>query len=605
MNAEVLIKFRGDTSNADSATKKMETSVGKLAKAFSIGQLAAQGISKAISIFNSGLDGAISRVDTLNNFPKVMSNLGISADESSAVINDLSEKLKGLPTSLDAGAAAVQRFTSKNGDVKKSEDIFLAVNNAILAGGASAGIQSAALEQISQAYAKGKPDMMEWRSLMTAMPAQLKQVATAMGYTDAALLGEAVRAKGGEKEFARMMETMQKMNKEGVSGFKSFDEQARNATGGISTSVANMKTAFTRGIGNIISSVNGALTPFGGLSGVIGMVGKAGEQFFSTFGQGIAQIIPLLAPLFQTLMPAFSNLLSQIMPPLNNLIMTLAPILVNLLNTLLPPLMQIIGAILPPIINLITPIIGLLQPILDILSPLIESIMTVLDPLMELINMILPPIIDLINTISQTVLPPFKVAFEVAGKVITSVFKGALQGLKPIFENIKNIFKGITDFVSGIFTGNWKKAWEGVKSIFSNIISGIGNIFKAPINFIIGGINGFIRGLNKIQIPDWVPVVGGMGFHISELPQLKVGTNFVPEDTLAMLHQGEAVIPKKFNPYANGINAKTIGTMQSNSMNPTINVYADFKTDPLGQVVSNIKTFSGGAKNDYNYGQGV
>jgi len=272
---------------------------------------------------------------------------------------------------------------------------------------------------------------------------------------------------------------------------------------------------------------------------------------------------------------------------------------------LLPPLMQIVGAILPPIINLITPIIGLLQPILDILSPLIESIMTVLDPLMELINMILPPIIDLINTISQTVLPPFKVAFEVAGKVITSVFKGALQGLKPIFENIKNIFKGITDFVSGIFTGNWKKAWEGVKSIFSNIISGIGNIFKAPINFIIGGINGFIRGLNKIQIPDWVPVVGGMGFHISELPQLKVGTNFVPEDTLAMLHQGEAVIPKKFNPYANGINAKTIGTMQSNSMNPTINVYADFKTDPLGQVVSNIKTFSGGAKNDYNYGQGV
>ena len=146
--------------------------------------MAALGITKIISsafnIINNSLDGAISRIDTLNNFPKVMSNLEIGAEESSKAINKLSDGLKGLPTTLDSGALAVQRFTSKNGDVNKSVDLFLALNDAILAGGASTEMQSSAIEQISQSYAKGKPDMMEWRTLQTAMPAQIKQIAKAM-----------------------------------------------------------------------------------------------------------------------------------------------------------------------------------------------------------------------------------------------------------------------------------------------------------------------------------------------------------------------------------------------------------------------------------------
>lgn len=605
MNAEVLIKFKGDTTDADSKTKKMTTSLGQLTKAFSLGSLAAQGISKAIQVFNSGLDGAISRVDTLNNFPKVMSNLGISAEESSEVIKDLSEQLKGLPTALDEGAMAVQRFTSKNGNVKESEKIFLAINNAILAGGASANIQSQAIEQISQAYAKGKPDMMEWRSLMTAMPAQLKQVAVAMGYTDAALLGEAVRAKGGEKEFSRMIDTMVRMNKEGVAGFKSFDEQARNATGGIATNVKNMKTAFVRGIGNMISSVNTALAPMGGLSGVLSQLGTMGQQFFTIIGQGLGIILPPLIQIIQGIMPMFNQMMATIMPMLQQAVSTIMPVLIDLVNTLLPPIMEIVSMILPMLVSLLQPVLDLLQPLLELVKPFIEVLFALITPLVEILSEILPPIIDLFSTLIQAILPPLTNAFKTMANVISSAVRGAFNIIKPIFDNIKGILQGIINFVKGVFTGNWSQAWQGVKNIFSNIVQGIANIFKAPINFIIGAINGFIRGLNKIKIPDWVPVVGGMGFHINEIPQLKVGTNFVPEDTMAMLHQGEAVIPKKFNPYANGINARTMGTMQSGTMKPTINVYADFKTDPLGQVVSKIKTFSGGAKNDYNYGQGV
>ena len=135
-------------------------------------------------------------------------------------------------------------------------------------------------------------------------------------------------------------------------------------------------------------------------------------------------------------------------------------------------------------------------------------------------------------------------------------------------------------------------------------MSGLGNIVKAPINYIIDGLNKFINGVNKVQIPDWVPAVGGKGLHIPNIPKLATGTNFVPEDTLAMIHKGEAVVPKKFNPYANGLDNSTIGNMLAGKQQIIVNVQNDIELDPLGQVVSKIKTFSGGARNDYNYGMG-
>ena len=72
-----------------------------------------------------------------------------------------------------------------------------------------------------------------------------------------------------------------------------------------------------------------------------------------------------------------------------------------------------------------------------------------------------------------------------------------------------------------------------------------------------------------------------------------------------MIHQGEAVIPKKFNPYAGGMDNSMLGIMNNSHEKQIINVYANFKQDNLGQVVRDIKTFSGGARNDFNYGAGV
>ena len=293
------------TANTDSLrkeiqnTQKQVTNMQKVANKTSTSMLKsfnflkngiiALGIGKLIG---SQMDDAVSRLDALNNFPRVMSNLGISNEDAQASMKRLSDALVGLPTTLDSATMSVQRFTSANGNVKASTEMFLALNNAILSGGASTEMQKSALEQLSQAYAKGKPDMMEWRTAMSTMPAQLKQVGIAMGYADASQLGEALRT--GKVSMDEFMVTITQLNKQGVNGFQSFEEQARNSTGGVGTSITNLKTAFTRGLADIMDAI--------GQSNIAG--------FFNGIAKAINTVIPYITGFVKACVWAVSSISS-------------------------------------------------------------------------------------------------------------------------------------------------------------------------------------------------------------------------------------------------------------------------------------------------------
>lgn len=311
--------FKKGLSSLTNSVKSGGTKIKNIVSALGITKL----ISTAFNTINNSIDGAVSRLDTMNNFPKVMSNLGIGVEESKEAINDLSERLKGIPTTLDAAALSVERFTSKNGDVKKSVEIFTAINNALLAGGASSEIQASALEQLSQAYAKGKPDMVEWRSIQTAMPAQLKQVAQVMGMTTDEL-GEGLR-KGGV-EMDDFIETMIRLNKEGTGQFQSFEKQAKNATGGIKTSITNAKTAIVRGVGNIVTAIDTVLkkTELKGLSNVISKIGSTSENVLKKVSEGISKInlnkiLNTVKQLSNVYVPKIKSIFSTILNILKNM----------------------------------------------------------------------------------------------------------------------------------------------------------------------------------------------------------------------------------------------------------------------------------------------
>lgn len=262
--------------NIANMQKEATKSTNAISKSFKFlkTSIIALGIGKVIQTIFGNMDNAVSRLDTLNNYSNVMSNLGVSIEDADASIQRLSDKLTGLPTTLDDAANSVQRFTSANGNIKASTEMFLALNNAILSGGASTATQKSALEQLSQAYSKGKPDMMEWRTAMTAMPAQLKQVAQAMGYVSADKLGEDLR--NGKVSMNEFMTTIMKLNKEGFNGFKSFEDQAKNSTGGVRTSITNVKTALTRGLTEIMNAI--------------------GQSNIASFFQGISKAINSVIP---------------------------------------------------------------------------------------------------------------------------------------------------------------------------------------------------------------------------------------------------------------------------------------------------------------------
>lgn len=611
MEGEVLVKFVGDTSNLDSKTKGITSSFGKMSAAMAIGNIAAKAVSKGIELIGENVDRASQRIDTMNNYPKVMELFGVSADEAAESVKRIDESVQGLPTSLDQAVAGVQDLFTVTGDLGKSEAMFKSINDSamVFANGSTEAVDRF-IYGYKQALSAGKVSAQDFNQMNEAIPGLMSKVAESMGISYKKLKDG---LSDGSISIDQFNAALQKLDTEGTGSMEALSKSAHTATGGIQTSIANARTALVRGVANIMKSVDKALEPFGGLTGVITKLGKVGEKVFSGLGQIIPIIIPPLLQIIQTIMPPLQNLLTQIMPVLTNLFQTLMPVAIQILNTLIPPLMQIIQAILPPLMQIIQSLLPLLKPIADLLNPIIKILMAIITPLIQIISSILPPFIDLLSTILQVILPPLTTAIDFFASVLSTKIQAAFGIVQPIFDlignrfnMIKNIISNLIDFIRNVFTGNWRAAWQNVVNIFKSIMSGIGNILKMPLNVIISGINAFIKGLNHIKIPKWVPGVGGKGINIPLIPKLATGTNYVPDDMIAMIHEGEAVVPKKFNPYANGIDSTRISSMQ-NTYNPNIQVYnnVNIEQDPLGQLVHNIKTYSGGSPNDYNYGAGV
>lgn len=212
------------------------------------------------------------------------------------------------------------------------------------------------------------------------------------------------------------------------------------------------------------------------------------------------------------------------------------------LELLLIPL----GEMLIPLLSMLAE--SLLPLLTGVLSPLLEILVAILQPVLELISLALEPLISVVMTLINIALTPLMGALNLLLGVFQEVMRGITDDVIVQIGNITSIFEELMSFIKNVFTGNWRGAWENIKNIFRIIVDSFAGIFKAPINAIIDMINGFLKGLNKIQIPDWVPGVGGKGFHIDLIPRLKKGMDFVPGDYYpAYLDYGERVLTREEN----------------------------------------------------------
>ena len=594
--ATVLTRFTADTKDFDSKTKKVSTSISSIAK----GVLVATGVTKALgaafSLVSKNMDSAINRFDTLNNFPKVMSNLGISAEESQKSIDKLADKLVGLPTTLQDGALAVQRLTSKNGDIKKSTDLFLAMNNAILAGGASSEIQATAIEQLSQAYAKGKPDMMEWRSLMTAMPAQLKQVATAMGYVNADALGEALR--DGSVSMDEFMNTIDRLNKEGLPGFQNFEEQARNATGGIRTALTNMNSRIAAGITDAIESIDKALasTPLGGIANFFSNFGSAFKTKISSFGIYVGDLLKnvltgamspadLGVEITGKLSKLFIDGVNKLNAILPTIIKNLMDFLMGAINGLVPHIPKIIKVVLDGIINALLTILDNIDQLVD---AGIELLIALEDGLINYLPILIDRMPEIIEKIARALFNNYPKMLNAGIHLMKKLAEGLINSIPQLISKVPEIISRLIK----AFTGLASKMKQAGKDAIQGFINGMTGMIGKVVSKAMSIGSSALSAIKK-----------KLGIHSPSTEFALIGKFSVlgfTEQLDKMSKQVQSQIASTFSI------SPQLAASSSMHYSPNVNVQNNISMtqDPLGQMVNSIKTFSGGAKNDYNYGAG-
>lgn len=376
--------------------------------------------------------------------------------------------------------------------------------------------------------------------------------------------------------------------------------------------VSMITTAFGKfggAIGNVINkdstfrkNLSSGLTLLGNYAGKIGSAalnfGKLAVQAGAATAKFIAQKAAMLASTIATNAMAAAQAALNLVMSLNPItlivlaIMALIAIVVLLWNKcewFRNGVMAIINAIWSVIQSVAQFIMNIFTTVLNVVSSVFNAIWSVVQSVFAFIWALIQNYVNFWIGVWGTIFNVVSTVLSTIWDTIQSVFSFIWNIISGVINSIISAFKNVANVVKSVFNA----VVNAIKSVFNGVI----NVIKAPINGLISLINGVIKGLNKIKLPDWVPGIGGKGINIPLIPKLATGTNYVDGEGLAYLHEGEAVVPKKYNPAAGGY---------SNYSQPVyVNVVADMDVNKFGKAfVRNIKTFSGGTKNSYNYGGG-
>lgn len=233
--------------NLDSGSKTATKSIASIA----IGMGAVQVASKVFGVLANSMDSAISRFDTMQRYPKVMLALGYSAEESTTSVNKLADGIDGLPTKLDDVVSTAQQMTAITGNMDKSTDATLALNNAMLASGASTSDAQRGLTQYIQMLSTGTVDLQSWKTLQETMPIGLQKTAEAMGFVGETAQRDLYSAlKDGSVTFREFQNKLIELG----TGTGELAKLAKINSEGIATSFGNLKNAASKGIATVITS---------------------------------------------------------------------------------------------------------------------------------------------------------------------------------------------------------------------------------------------------------------------------------------------------------------------------------------------------------------
>lgn len=350
---------------------------------------------------------------------------------------------------------------------------------------------------------------------------------------------------------------------------KLVERFAPAATKAIDFLSGSVMPALTDSLGGVLDTLQNQVLPrakaaFNTLRDAVSPIGEAAADAGAVLSEAFADASPAVQALTDLLRGGllwlWESFRDETIPSVANGIRTIAGIVSELVQTAAPHVERFItvfGRVAAAVQEVGGRISAQLAPVFTqlhdiVVNTIVPAIQLAIEKLAPVFTALFEKIAPLVESIYEGIAPILSSLVEniqAALHIISEVFSSVAGPILDVIGNILGALGGLIDFITGVFTGNWELAWQGVKSIFTNLFEGLLNFFKAIVNGLIGIINGVIEAINSIgfTIPEWVPGLGGKSFKpsVPKIPLLAEG-GIATAPTLAMVGEGaedEAILP--------------------------------------------------------------
>lgn len=321
---------------------------------------------------------------------------------------------------------------------------------------------------------------------------------------------------------------------------------------GVATAMKGVM-AGTKGIGTVMTTVFGPggviLLVIAGIAALVAgcmYLWNTNEDFKNFFINTWNAIVEFMTPILEYLKTVIVQCWVDITTMLQPYIDEIKTFIVEAWNFILTTIVPILNNIWSAIVTAWQYIWDTLQPILSQLKETISAawdfILTIISIALDKISTIVSLGFEIVKGIFTAVTSAIKFIWDNFGDLIVSKIKNVWDTVAGVVSGASKVLQGIFQTLTGLLTGNWSKCWEGISNIVSGVWQGITSFVKGGINAIISSINVFIRGINKIKVPDFVPGLGGKGFNISEIPMLAKGTDYFKGGLAIVGEQGPELV---------------------------------------------------------------
>ncbi len=336
-------------------------------------------------------------------------------------------------------------------------------------------------------------------------------------------------------------------------------DNLNNAMAGVGAAVEPFVTAGKQLLADVLTQLTPILASLGEttIPFLTSAITTIAEVAIPLFSDALSWVTENILPILTDGLSALTGWLDSIMTKLSDSGITFSTVMDGV-QTLFSGAMTFLQGIWTtvgqPVWDLVMSVLGQVYDLFQQHMPAIQDfVSTAFADIKALWENNLQPALQAIGDFIQNILAPaFRFVFDT---VIAPIVEGAFSGIVALWNDVLQPgLQAILDFVTGVFSGDFSGAFTSLFNGISEIWSGLSGVIKAPLNAVIGVVNSFIDKINNLQIPEWVPGIGGKGLDIPKIPTMAKGgvlekgqIGFLEGDgaeAVVPLHQNKAWISK-------------------------------------------------------------